>query len=79
MTTDKLNKRFDEAQEKVRGSMKITTNIRTPEGTQIAICWGHLRKDGSEEPTCVMASNIDEALRKVIEYEIDAAEAEAKP
>jgi hypothetical protein len=62
--------RVQEAHEKVRGIMKITTNVMTPDGRRIVVAWNHYDPNQPVATRCmVMGNTVDEALRKVINLE----------
>ena len=59
------DQRLTEVHERLQGILKIVTNIMTPEGRRIVICWR--RPDGTH---CMVTGELlDEALRKVIDLE----------
>ena len=62
------------AQERFRRSLSLVFNVNTPEGTQIAIQWMHIRLSGERVLALVLAETRDLAERKAIEFEIDAME-----
>jgi hypothetical protein len=66
---------LNQIEDRVRTSLKITTNLATPDGQRIAIAWHH-KAPTEIKPCLVIADSLSEALRKVIKLEEDLLEME---